>query len=109
MRDLAHDLAHEVVHYEQWRDGRAVPAFPRAEYWAVRGEWEDATHPNERTRATYLAENLLPVQETGQLRLIEGETPVTDEVRVRPAPGHTRSHAIVEIAGGGRVLQFWGD
>jgi glyoxylase-like metal-dependent hydrolase (beta-lactamase superfamily II) len=92
-----------------WRDGRAVPAFPRAEYWAVRGEWDDATHPNERTRATYLAENLLPVQETGQLRLIEGKTQVTDEVRIRPAPGHTRSHVIVEIAGDGRVFQFWGD
>jgi glyoxylase-like metal-dependent hydrolase (beta-lactamase superfamily II) len=91
------------------REGRAAPAFPRAEYWLMRGEWDDATHPNERTRATYLPENLVPVQESGQLRLLDGEAHVTDEVRIRPAPGHTRSHAIVEIAAGRQVMQFWGD
>lgn len=48
-------------------DGRLAPAFPRAEYWVQRREWEDANHPNERTRATYLEENLRPLAEHGVL------------------------------------------
>ena len=55
-------------------DGAWVPTFPRARYLIQRGEWEAATHPNERTRATYLPENLLPLEEAGVLELIDGET-----------------------------------
>ena len=42
-------------------NGVPQPTFPQARYYMQRGEWEAATHPNERTRATYLSENLLPV------------------------------------------------
>ena len=76
-------------------DGKLVPTFPKAEYLIQRAEWEAATHPNERTRATYLAENLTPVAESGRLRLLDGETKVTDEVTIVPTPGHsegTRQH-----------------
>ena len=54
-------------------DGSYVPAFPRARYVIQQAEWDAATHPNERTRATYLVENLDPVAASGQLELIAGE------------------------------------
>jgi glyoxylase-like metal-dependent hydrolase (beta-lactamase superfamily II) len=41
------------------------PAFPNATYYIRRAEWEDATHPHERNRASYLAENFVPLQEAG--------------------------------------------
>ena len=90
-------------------DGEYVPAFPHARYLIQRGEWEAATHPNERTRATYLAENMQPLTGTGQLELVDGETRVTDEVTIVPTHGHTADHASVVLASGGEKAVYLGD
>lgn len=90
-------------------DGKLAPTFPRARYLIQRGEWEAARHPNERTRVTYLAENLTPLEENGQLELIDGETRVTAEVTIIPSPGHTEHHASVAITSGGEVALYVGD
>ncbi len=87
--------------------GGPVPTYPRAEYWAQRREWADALRPNERTRATYLAENLQPI--APQLRLLDGDTPVTPEVRCLVTPGHTRAHQSVIIESAGQTAIFLGD
>ncbi len=90
------------------REGdRIVPAFPRAEYWIQRLEWADASFPNERTEATYLAENLMPLG--NQVRLINGDAKVTDQVRLVVTPGHTRAHQSVLIEDAGQQLLFLGD
>ena len=88
------------------RDGRLVPTFPNAEYWAQRVEWDEATHPNERTRSTYLAENLDPIEQSGQLRLFDGPTEIAPGVDWLLSPGHTRSHTCVRIASGGESALF---
>ena len=85
------------------------PTFPNARYWIQRGEWEEAMHPNERTRATYLAENLVPVQDADQIEFIDGETPVTSDITVIETPGHTASHASVVISNGGESAVYLGD
>ncbi len=89
--------------------GQAVPTFPRAEYWIQRLEWADARYPNERTRATYLPENLIPLEEHGQLRLLYGNTPVTEEVRCDVTRGHTRAHQSVIIQSQGQKAIYLGD
>ncbi len=91
------------------KDGLPVPTFPKAEYWIQMGEWEDATHPNERTRATYLSENFLPLQASGQLRLLDGDIQVTPEVRCILSPGHTRFHQSVIVESEGQAAIFVGD
>ena len=93
----------------QAEDGRAVPTFPRARYLIQRGEWEAAIAPNERTRATYLAENLLPLEEAGVLDLMEGETNVTPEITVISTRGHTEDHASVVLSSGGETAIYIGD
>ena len=90
-------------------DGQLALTFPRARYYVQRGEWEAATHPNERTRATYLAENLTPLADAGQLELVDGERRVTDEVTIVPSPGHTADHASVVISSGGETALYVGD
>ncbi len=92
----------------QQGDDLAV-TFPNARYYIQRGEWEDATHPNERTRATYLPENLLPVEAAGQIEFIDGETQVTSDITVIETPGHTAEHASVVIANGGETAIYLGD
>jgi len=88
------------------RLGTVVPTFPNAEYWVQRGEWEDATHPNERTRTTYLADNLDPISQSGQLRLFDGSTEIIPGVSWLIAPGHTRAHTCVQIESGDQSAIF---
>jgi glyoxylase-like metal-dependent hydrolase (beta-lactamase superfamily II) len=85
---------------------QAVPTFPRAEYWVQRGEWHDATHPNERTRTTYLRDNLEPIERAGQLRLFDGPAAIAPGVSWLMAPGHTPFHTCVSIEAGGRSILF---
>jgi glyoxylase-like metal-dependent hydrolase (beta-lactamase superfamily II) len=86
-----------------------VPAFPRARYVVRAGEWEDATHPHERNRASYLAENFGPLQSAGVLDLVEGDVTVMPGVRTVRTGGHTRHHQIVFIESGGRTAVFAAD
>ncbi len=91
------------------RDGEVVSTFPHAEYWIQRLEWADARYPNERTRATYLAENFVPLEERDKLRLLCGDTRVTSEVRCVVTRGHTRAHQSVIIESGGEAAIYLGD
>lgn len=86
-----------------------VPTFPKAVYYVQRLEWADAIVPNERTRATYLLENYLPLQQSGQLKLINGNTTITRQVRTAITRGHTRAHQIVILEDGGETAVFVAD
>lgn len=90
-------------------EGEAVPAFPNAEYWVQRLELADASYPNERTVGTYSPENFEPLESSGQLRIIDGDTDVTGAVYTSITPGHTRSHQSVFIESGGEAAVYLGD
>jgi glyoxylase-like metal-dependent hydrolase (beta-lactamase superfamily II) len=90
-------------------DGKLAPTFPRAQYWVQQREWEDAHRPNERTRATYFSANFDPLQESGQLHLLNGDAPVTRGVRVAVAPGHTAGMQAVVIESGEETAAFISD
>jgi glyoxylase-like metal-dependent hydrolase (beta-lactamase superfamily II) len=81
-----------------------VPTFPRARYVVQRGEWEDARHPHERSRASYREDDFVPVAEADQLDLIDGETEVAPGVRAVPVGGHTTHHQMVVVESGGETL-----
>jgi glyoxylase-like metal-dependent hydrolase (beta-lactamase superfamily II) len=91
------------------KDGVPVPAFPRARYFIQKGEWEAASHPNERTRGTYLAENLEPLQDARQVELISGDVELAKGVRIALAPGHTEDHCVVELESAGRYGLYVGE
>ncbi|MBP8973160.1 MAG: MBL fold metallo-hydrolase [Anaerolineae bacterium] len=86
-----------------------VATFPNAEYVVQRREFEDAMHPNERTRGTYFADNYAPLVERGQLRLLDGDTALLPGVRTVVTPGHTPGHQSVLFEGGGQSALFVAD
>jgi len=90
-------------------DGKPAPAFPRARYLIQKGEWQVASRPNERTRATYLAENFEPLEDARQVELVEGEAEIIKGLRLLPAPGHTADHCIVEMDSGGELALYVGE
>jgi glyoxylase-like metal-dependent hydrolase (beta-lactamase superfamily II) len=93
------------------RDGSGAvrPRFPNARYLANQGEFEDATHPHERNRASYFAENYVPLQEAGVLDLMPDDYVAAPGIRVRRTGGHTRFHQIIYIESGGKTAVFAAD
>jgi methylmalonyl-CoA epimerase len=89
--------------------GRLVPRFPRARYIASRGEWHDATHPHERNRASYLAENFVPLEEAGVLTLVDDDAEIVPGVRYRRSGGHTTHHQVVMVESRGATAVFAAD
>ena len=89
--------------------GRLVPKFRNARYVARTAEWEDATHPHERNRASYLAENFVPLMDAGVLDLVPDDREIMPGVRVVRTGGHTMHHQIVMIESGGRTAVFAAD
>jgi glyoxylase-like metal-dependent hydrolase (beta-lactamase superfamily II) len=94
--------------FKQAAGGTAL-AFPNATYVVQKGELDFASHPNERTGASYLAPNFGPVAAAGRFRLVSGEVTVLPGVRVLPTPGHVPFHQSVLVSDGGEVACFLGD
>lgn len=90
-------------------NGTPVPTFANAQYVVQRLEWADAIAPNERTRATYLPENYLSLHESGQLKLVSGNTTITPQIRTAVTRGHTRAHQAIILEDGGQTAVFVAD
>ncbi|MES2375841.1 MAG: MBL fold metallo-hydrolase [Bacteroidota bacterium] len=76
------------------REGdKLVPAFKNAIYWSNNKHWDWAVNPNDREKASFLKENILPIQESGQLKFVEAHDNVkfTDQISIRFVYGHTES------------------
>ena len=89
--------------------GRLVPTFPRARYVVRTGEWDDAAHPHERNRASYIEENFKPLADFGVLDLVAGNATIMPGVRVVRTGGHTMHHQIVVIESAGETAIFAAD
>jgi glyoxylase-like metal-dependent hydrolase (beta-lactamase superfamily II) len=88
---------------------KVVPVFPNARYVCRRGEYETATHPNERTRATYFAENFAALESTKQLMLIDRDIELVPGVELICVPGHTADMLCVKLTGGGKTAFLLAD
>ena len=89
--------------------GRVRPRFPRAQYIVRRGEWDDATHPHERNRASYLPDNYVPLAEAGVLQFVDDDQTIMPGVKVRRTGGHTMHHQLVLVESGGKTAAFVAD
>lgn len=94
------------------RDGdKLVPAFPNATYWSNKAHWASATEPNEREKASFLKENILPIQESGKLQWVDvadGEEWLPG-IRIRYVQGHTDNMMLPQIDYNGRTIFFCAD
>jgi len=89
--------------------GEIVPTFPNAKYFAQRGEYEVANHPDDRSRASYLKWNWEALEKSGQLQLLNGTCEVLPGIESFLTPGHTLHHTIVKIKSAGKTVAFMAD
>jgi methylmalonyl-CoA epimerase len=85
------------------------PRFPNAQYVIRAAEWEDATHPHERNRASYLQDDFVPLKEAGVIAFFDGDQEIRPGVRVARSGGHTGQHQVVFVESGGRTAVFVAD
>lgn len=94
------------------REGdKLVPAFKKAQYWSNEKHWQSALNPNEREKASFLLENIKPLEDSGQLRFVEvadGEEWIED-IRVRYCSGHTDFMMLPQIKYNDRTILYCAD
>ena len=90
-------------------DGRILPAFPGARHVVQSQELDFAHLDNERIRASYMEKNFDPVMDAGLWDLAEGESVVTEGIRLLPTPGHTPHHQSILVESQGETACFLAD
>jgi glyoxylase-like metal-dependent hydrolase (beta-lactamase superfamily II) len=111
------------------REGdKLVPAFKNATYWSNEQHWEWATNPNDREKASFLKENILPIQESGQLKMIQHpldkpenkgkwtshpptlfRTAFSENISLLFVSGHTKSMMLPQINYNGKTIVYMAD
>ncbi|MBI5856449.1 MAG: MBL fold metallo-hydrolase [Sphingobacteriales bacterium] len=101
------------------REGdKLVPTFKNATYWSNKKHWDWAVNPNEREKASFLKENILPIEESGRLKHIEvgeskegklGSTVFTENISVRFVSGHTESMMLPQIKYKDKTIVYMAD
>ncbi len=90
-----------------------VPAFPNATFWSNERHWKWATEPNDREKASFLKENILPIRESGKLEMIpvneKGLTNFTKNITIRFAFGHTDAMMLPQISNAGKTVVYMAD
>lgn len=94
-------------------EGQLTPAFKNAVYWSNEAHWNWAMKPNAREKPSFLQDNFLPLQESGQLQFIstpeKGLARFTDDVTIRLVSGHTESMMIPQVNYKGNTIVFTAD
>lgn len=121
-RDDITDVFMTHLHFDhcggsiQWNKDRTVlePAFKNAHFWSNEDHWKWATQPNRRERASFLKENILPMEESGHLKFTE--LPKEDILKTSElgfdiffANGHTDKQMIPMINYKGKTICFMAD
>ena len=93
-------------------DGKLVTAFKNATYWSNADHWKWATEPNDREKASFLKENILPIQESGQLKFAdikENESIITENIFLKFVNGHTEAMMLPVIKYKDKTIVFTAD
>lgn len=91
------------------RNGNAECVFGNAEYWVSKSQWDWAMNPNKREGAAFFKDNLLPLQESRRLHLLDDGDQPFEKITLKHFNGHTRGQLIPFIHHGSRTIVYMGD
>ncbi len=85
------------------------PAFKNAKYWCAQKHWDWAVNPNPREKASFLKENILPIQESGQLNFVDATKEFIPNFSIYEANGHTEAMLLPLIKYKNTTIAFMAD
>lgn len=97
---------------------KLIPAFKNAQFWSNREHWNWAVYPNEREKASFLKENILPIEESGQLKFVEvatvedgklGEIVFAENISIRFVNGHTEAMMLPQVQYKDKTIVYMAD
>jgi glyoxylase-like metal-dependent hydrolase (beta-lactamase superfamily II) len=90
---------------------KLITAFKNATYWSNEKHWEWATSPNDREKASFLKENILPIKASGQLKFIDAKDGIefAQNIKVRFVSGHTESMMLPQIQHNNKTIIYMAD
>ncbi len=93
------------------KSDQLVPVFKNATYWSNEAHWQWAVYPNAREKASFLKENILPIEESGRLKFIAQKEGVafSDDISVRFCHGHTKAMMLPQLSYKGKTIVFMAD
>jgi glyoxylase-like metal-dependent hydrolase (beta-lactamase superfamily II) len=92
-----------------YKNGVAVATFPKAKYYAPKGEWEHGSLQFERDRVSYISDNYDPLIRSGQMTLLGHDHEILPGISVRVTPGHTRNMWAVFVRSAGKTACYISD
>jgi len=84
-------------------------AFKNAKFWSNQEHWNWATNPNPREKASFLKENILPIEESGQLNFVDNNPSLQLGFEVLKMDGHTEKQMLPKITYQGKTIVFMAD
>jgi len=121
------DVFHTHLHFDHCGgsiervNNQLVPYFPTATYWSNPIHWDWAVNPNDREKASFLKDNILPIQESGLLKMIDApaneftneglleKVEFTNKISIRFVNGHTKSMMLPQISYNGKTIVYMAD
>lgn len=93
------------------KNSKGLPelAFPNAVYWSSKDQWDWAMNPNPREKASFLKENLSPIESSGHLKFIEDESIGMDEIKLHKVYGHTEAMIVCDINYKNQIVSYAAD
>ena len=94
------------------REGdKLIPGFKNAIFWSNESHWQWATNPNDREKASFLKENILPIKESGKLKFIDvvDGFSFTENITIRFINGHTEAMMLPQINYKGKTIVYMAD
>src|SRR3989339_434014 len=121
------DVFHTHLHFDHCGgsiervNNQLVPYFPTATYWSNPIHWDWAVNPNDREKASFLKDNILPIQESGLLKMIDApaneftneglleKVEFTNNISISFVNGHTKSMMLPQISYNGKTIVYMAD
>jgi glyoxylase-like metal-dependent hydrolase (beta-lactamase superfamily II) len=116
-RDDITDMVLSHLHFDhcggsiEWNDDKTAyhTAFKNATYWSNAEHWRHALNSNVREKPSFLTENIVPIEESGQLKFVENAMDIADFINIRTVYGHTEAMMLPQINYKGRTVVFCAD